>query len=95
MAFIGANRDVFAKSIKELGMCNKYEFEIDTGDSVPVKKRFYRTSSKAKLEINRQVEEMLDNDIIEPCMSPWSSPIVLVPKKTGEYQFATDFRAVN
>ena len=27
---------------KNLGVCNKYEFEIDTGDSVPVKKRFYR-----------------------------------------------------
>ena len=85
LAFIGANRDVFAKSIKELGLCNKYEFEIDTGDSVPVKKRFYRTSPKAKKEINRQVEEMLDDDIIEPCMSPWSSAVVLVPKKTGEY----------
>ena len=64
LAFIGANRDVFAKSIKELGLCNKYEFEIDTGNSVPVKKRFYRTSPKAKKEIDRQVEEMLDNDII-------------------------------
>ena len=48
LAFIGANRDVFAKSIKELGLCSKYEFEIDTGDSIPVKKRFYRTSPKAK-----------------------------------------------
>ena len=95
LAFIGANSDVFTKSIKELGLCNKYGFEIDTGDSVPVKKRFYRTSPKAKKEINRQVEEMLDNDIIECCMSPWSSPVVLVPKKTGEYRFATDFRAVN
>ena len=85
LAFIGANRYVFAKSIKELGLCNKYEFEIDTGDSVPVKKRFYMTSPEAEKEINRQVEEMLDNDIIEPCMSPWSSPVVLVPKKTGEY----------
>ena len=94
LAFIGANRDVFAKSIKELGLCNKYKFEIETGDSVPVKKRFYRTSPKAKNEINRQVEEMLDKDI-EPCMSPWSSPVVLVPKKTGEYRFATDFRAVD
>ena len=56
---------------KNLSLCNKYEFEIDTGDSVPVQERFYKTS-KAKKEINRQVEEMLDNDIIEPCMSPWS-----------------------
>ena len=70
LAFIGADRDVFAKSIKELGLCNKYEFVIDTGDSVPVKKRFYRTSPKVKKEINRQVDKMLDNDNIELCMSP-------------------------
>ena len=38
---------------------------------------------------------MLDNDIYWPCMSPRSSLVVLVPKKTGEYRFATDFRAVN
>ena len=51
LAFIGANRDVFAKSIKELGLCNKYEFEIDTGDSVSVKKRFYRTSPRQKRKL--------------------------------------------
>ena len=29
-------------------------------------------------------------------MSPWCSPVVLVPKKqTGEYRFVTDFRGLN
>ena len=71
-----------------------YEFVIDTADSAPVQKRFYRTSPKMKEEINRQIEEILDNDITEPCT--WSSQVVLVPKKqTGEYRFATDFRHLN
>ena len=55
----------------------------------------YRMSILESLEIKKQVQELLDKDVIHPSTSPCGSPIVLVPKKDGTWQMCVDYWALN
>ncbi|CAG2247528.1 unnamed protein product [Mytilus edulis] len=53
--------------------------------------------------IETEIQKMLDEDIIQPSNSPWSSPILLVAKKTDPsdpsgklaWRFCLDYRSIN
>lgn len=71
------------------------EHRIDTGQAVPIKQRYYPVSPVVLKEIHRELDQMLQNGVVEPSLSPWSSPILLVKKPSGGYRFVVDFRKVN
>ncbi|KAI0826269.1 hypothetical protein BC629DRAFT_66813 [Irpex lacteus] len=61
----------------------KWEHEIDTGDSKPVRAHGRPLSPVEQSAIKAFIEDALKDGVIEPSSSPYSSPLLPVRKKTG------------
>lgn len=71
-----------------------HEIELLPGTK-PIKQRYYPVSPAKQNIIDEEIKKMLDDGVIEPCKSPWSSPICLVKKKDDSYRFCVDYRQLN
>ncbi|UYV75642.1 hypothetical protein LAZ67_13000830, partial [Cordylochernes scorpioides] len=68
---------------------------IATNSDKVVTIRPYRVPICDQREIRSQIRQMLDNDIIEPSYSRFSSPVTLVTKRDKTKRFCIDYRKVN
>ncbi|VDI60399.1 Hypothetical predicted protein, partial [Mytilus galloprovincialis] len=93
--FLIQNRDIFAKDLSELGHTNLHYHTIYTGDAKPISAAPYRQSPQMRKELDKQLDEMERNNIIEESTSPWHSPVVLVKKRNGSIRVCVDYRALN
>ena len=71
-----------------------HDVEI-VGDATPCKQHPYRVNQLKLHAIQKEIDYMLENGIIEYICSDWSSPCVLVPKVNGSFRLCTDFRKLN
>ena len=55
----------------------------------------YRYSFTQKNEIEKIIKELLEAGVNRPSISPYSSPVVMVLKKDGEWWMCPDFRTLN
>ena len=78
-----------------LGRTDLVVHHIDTGDSMPIKQRMYRLPPPKLDALNEEVDRMLALGVIEPCISPWNSPVLMIPKKDGTSRFCLDSRKLN
>ena len=86
---------VFAKDEYDLGRTNVLKHEIPLESTTPIKQRPYRMEYALREESEKQIKGMLENDIIKPSFSPWTSPVVMVRKKDGTMRFCIDYRKLN
>jgi hypothetical protein len=69
--------------------------KIDVGQATPRVSGYRRLNPEEQEVVNEYVEKLVAADVVEPCNSPWSSPILLVPKKDGGLRAVADLRKVN
>ena len=69
--------------------------DVEIGDALPIKQHPYRVNPLKLDAMREEINYMLENDIIEPSNSDFSSPSMLVSKPDGTYRFVTNFKAVN
>lgn len=93
--------DIFALPTDKVTANNFYKQKLRIKDEVPVYIKNYRIPQTHKSEINKQVTELLKNNIIEPSISEYNSPVLLVPKKNlpnskdKRWRMVIDYRKVN
>jgi hypothetical protein len=77
-------QDVFYLPGDRLSSTNVVKHIITLEPGVgPINTRHYRLPESQKEEVDRQVNHLLENGIIVKSDSPWNSPLLVVPKKTG------------
>ena len=64
------------------------ENAIHTANAQPTRSRPCRLAQAHLQMVKEALEEMLEMSAIQPFFSPWSSPVVLVPKEDGSVRFA-------
>ena len=74
---------------------NQLHHDVDIGNAQPIKQHSYRLNPEKAKYLQKEIQYLLENDLIEPSKSNWSSPCILVPKPDGSYRLCTDYRKVN
>ena len=92
--------DVFSQDSGDLGKTSLMKMEIPTGDNPPMSQGPYGLALKHVQWVKEEIETLERAGVITKSISPWASPIVIVPKKTspGEHprrRMCVDYRMLN
>ena len=92
--------DIFSADSSNIGKAPLLEMEIDTGDSPPITQKPYMLSLKHVAWVQKELEILEKAGVIVRSVSPWTSPIVVVLKRTvleepPKRRLCVDYRTVN
>lgn len=92
--------DIFYRENDNLTFTNQVKHKIRTRHENPIYTKSYRYPFKYKNEVDKQINEMLEQGIIRNSNSPYSAPIWIVPKKMDasgnqKFRLVVDYRKLN
>ena len=92
--------EAFSKNNQDIGKTQLIEMEIDTGNSVPLAQSPYTLPLKHYDWVRKEIETLEKAGVIEHSLSPWASPVIVVPKKSApdgppRRRLCVDYRRVN
>ena len=95
-AVLNRNADVFSKHKDDIGCCIfvEHEIEIEEG-SVPHREGARRMTPHKSEACRKEVEMLMEYEMIEPSKSPWACGVVMAEKTWGQLRFCCDFRYLN
>lgn len=88
-------RRAISLDMSEIGKTNCVKMNIQLTTSNPLVCNPYRLPESHRTKLNKMITELLTNKIIRESTSPYSSPIILVPKSNGELRLCVDYRKLN
>ena len=79
------------------GTTHLAEYKIELMAKSPIRVHAYPIpyAKRKRQEVEKEVQAMLEADVIEPALSDYNSPIVLDTKKDDTNRFCIDFRQIN
>ena len=87
---------VLALKTDDLGSSKLYPHRINLiPGTEPIKQRAYRVSKVQADALKKELIKLINNKLIVPYSSPWSSPVVLFPKKNGQVRMCVDYKKIN
>ena len=75
--------EVFSINNEDIGHTQLVTMDIDMGDSPPVCQKPYTLPLKHYTWVQQEIETLEQAGVIKKSISPWASPIVVVPKKSA------------
>ena len=73
---------IISRNSGDIGKTMLVEMEIDMGNHPPIASKPYTLPLKHYYWVQKEIETLERAGIIERSISPWASPVVIVPKKS-------------
>ena len=87
---------VFAQDKWDLGRCDLQKLQIKLKENAQPSRVPYRAMNPTKRKALKEfVNNLLTKYLIEPTLSEWAAPKMLVPQKDGSYRLVIDYRKLN